>query len=246
MSGSSAHPLKAGVFAAGHGSRLRTESNVLKPLVKVGNQTLIEHVLGSMAEAGATEVVIIINQASLAVREHVATRKWPFTLRWIVETTPTSMHSFLRVMETLAGDGNDGPFLLSTVDTVANAQTYSRFITEARQLSKSDVTLALTDPADDEKPLLVRLDPGSSKVVAIGQSATPSPYATAGIYAVRASILREADAARRDGLNALRSFLGRLFDRGYQLAGIPIAATIDVDRPTDIKTANEFHRSASV
>ena len=107
-------------------------------------------------------------------------------------------------------------------------------------------TLALTDPADDEKPLLVRLDPGSSKVVAIGQSAAPSPYATAGIYAVRASILREADAARRDGLDALRSFLGRLLDRGYQLAGIPIAATIDVDRPTDIKTANEFLRSVSV
>ena len=197
MSGSSAHPLKAGVFAAGHGSRLRTESNVLKPLVKVGTQTLIEHVLGSMSDAGATEVAIIINEGSLAVREHVAARTWPFTLRWIVETTP-------------------------------------------------DVTLALTDPADDEKPLLVRLDPGSSKVIAIGQSAAPSPYATAGIYAVRASILREADAARRDGLDALRSFLGRLFDRGYQLAGIPIAATIDVDRPTDIKTANEFLRSVSV
>ena len=246
MNASGKFSLRAGVLAAGRGERLRTQSSHLKPLVKVGNQTLIEHVLNSMSDAGASEVVVIINEDSLAVRDHVAARKWPFALRWIVETTPTSMHSFLRLVETLAADGDEGPFLLSTVDTVAGAQTYARFIAEARQLEQAAVTLALTSPGNDEKPLFVRTAPGDSRIVAIGEAAAPSEYATAGVYAVRASILREAEAARREGIDALRTFLGRLLDRGYHLAGIPIAQSIDVDRPGDIRTAEEFLRSTAV
>jgi NDP-sugar pyrophosphorylase family protein len=238
--------LRAGVLAAGRGERLRSHTDHLKPLVKVGSQTLIEHVLDSMADARASEVIVIINEDSIAVRDHVAAVKWPFTLRWIVETTPTSMHSFLRLIETLAADGDDGPFLLSTVDTVAGAQTYARFITEARHLERPAVALALTSPGNDEKPLLVRTAPGDSRVVAIGEAAAPSQYATAGLYAARGSILREAEAARREGVDTLRTFLKRLLDRGYHLAGIPIACSIDVDRPGDIRAAEEFLRSRAV
>ena len=237
--------LRAGVLAAGRGERLRS-SNLLKPLVKVGERTLIERVLASMAEAGAAEVTVIINEDSLAVRDHVVASDWPFVLRWIVETTPSSMHSFLRLIETLAADGNQGPFLLSTVDTVASSQTFSRFIDEARSNEDAAITLALTSPGNDEKPLLVRCAEGDSRIVAIGAAAAPSDLATAGLYAVRASILREADEARRDGVDALRTFLGRLLDRGYHLAGIRIAESIDVDRPADIGTAEAFLRSAVV
>src|ERR1043165_7265060 len=111
--------LRAGVLAAGRGERLRTHASDLKPLARVGGETLIERVLHSMGEAGAGEVVVIINEDSGTVRDDVSRSAWPFALRWIVETTPTSMHSFLRLVETLAADGDDGPFLLSTVDTVA-------------------------------------------------------------------------------------------------------------------------------
>jgi NDP-sugar pyrophosphorylase family protein len=239
-------PLRAGVLAAGRGERLRSQTNQLKPLVQVDGQTLIERVLSSMAEAGAAEVVVIINEDSLAVRDHVTARgNWPFALRWIVETTPTSMHSFLRLVETLAADGDEGPFLLSTVDTVAGALTYAQFITKAC-LKQADMTLALAPVGNDEKPLLVRTAPGESRIVALGAAAAPSDYATAGVYAVRASILVEGEAARRDGIDALRTFLGRLLERGYHLAGIPIAQSIDVDRPGDIRIAEEFLRSPAV
>lgn len=246
MNSSNNFSLRAGVLAAGRGERLRTQSSHPKPLVKVGSRTLIEHVLNSMAGAAASEVVVIINEDSLAVREHVAAADWPFAVRWIVETTPTSMHSFLRLVETLAADGDDGPFLISTVDTVAGALTYSRFFAEAWRLDQADVTLALASPGNDEKPLLVRTAPGTSRIVAIGEAAAPSDSATAGVYAVRASILREAEAARGEGIDALRTFLERLLDRGYHLAGIPIAQSIDVDRPGDIRTAEEFLRSTAV
>ncbi|MEP6809556.1 MAG: NDP-sugar synthase [Chthoniobacterales bacterium] len=236
--------MKAGILAAGRGERLQSAANPLKPLAKVHGRTLIEHVLHSLGQAGVSEVVILINQDSLAVREQIAPLTWPFPMHWIVKTTPSSMHTFLHLVETLATDGTDGPFLLSTVDTITQPQTYSRFLRAAHAAGAADVTLALTSPGEDEKPLLARLAPDESRVVALGSSASPSEFATAGIYLVRASILREAEAARNDGLTALRMFLGRLLDRGYRIDGIPIARSIDVDRPADIATAEAFLRSA--
>ncbi|MGZ5001557.1 MAG: nucleotidyltransferase family protein [Chthoniobacterales bacterium] len=238
--------IKAGIFAAGHGQRMRQEAQTLKPLVEIAGQTLIERVLHSLGKAGASEVVVIINEDSTLVRDHVAAMNWPFDLRWIVETTPTSMHSFLRVVETLAADGDDGPFLLSTVDTVAAPETYADFFARAQRETDAAVALALTAPRDDEKPLLVSCAPNSSRIIALGQAASSSPYATAGIYAVRSMILREAAEARRDGLAALRNFLGRLLERGYTLAGIPIAESIDVDYASDIGKAEAFLESIAV
>ena len=62
----SAQSLRAGIIAAGRGERLKAD--IPKALVRVGVRTLIEQVLTSIAEAGASEVVIIINEESQAVR----------------------------------------------------------------------------------------------------------------------------------------------------------------------------------
>src|SRR4051812_13449707 len=178
--------LSAGVLAAGRGERLRTRASDLKPLARIGGETLIEHVLKSIAAAGASRVTVIINEDSVAVRDHVEKRDWPFALHWLIESTPSSMHSFLRLVEALAADGSDGPFLLSTVDTVARQNAYVDFIERARQ-EEAAMVLALTSPGNDEKPLLVRTANGTSAVAAFGEG----EYATAGLYAVRPLVLRE-------------------------------------------------------
>jgi len=234
---------RAGIIAAGHGERLRAGTGILKPLVRVEGEALIDRVLASIAEAGASDVAIIVNDASLAVRTHVSARRWPFGIDWIVETTPSSMHSFLRVLERLAltgeQSGDRGPFLISTVDTVAPPGAYARFFAEAARLD-ADVTLALTPTLDDDKPLLVEVD--GRRVVALGDAASNATLATAGYYAVRPSILREADAARRGGAAALRVFLARLLERGYRIDGVAVAPSVDVDRPADVETAEAFLR----
>ena len=242
--------------------------HTLKPLVRIAGRTLVERVLLSLAEAAPSEVVIIVNEASLAVRDHVTSRRWPFAVRWVVETTPSSMHSFLRVLEELAGDGDEGPFLMSTVDTIAAPGAFASFAASSRELD-ADVALAVAQPGDDLKPLLARLTPGTFRIEALGdtvrltaaeatalrRSALPlfgdtglqpggDVWATAGYYSVRPSVLREAAAARDDQLPALRAFFGRLLDRGYRLDGVPVACAIDVDRPPDVKAAEAFLKQA--
>jgi NDP-sugar pyrophosphorylase family protein len=234
MSGQPA--LRAGVIAAGSGERLAA-AGPLKPLVRVAGRTLIDRVLGSIADAGATEVVIVINERSLAVKEHVSSARWPFEIRWIVETTPSSMHSFLLVLEALAARTSDR-VLISTVDTVVRDGAFAEFVAAA-STNAADVTLALTTLVDDEHPLRVAVD-ADRRAIAIGAAAEASPFVTAGYYFVAGRVLNEAPGARRDGVAALRMFLARLTERGYRIDGVVMPDSIDVDRPSDVVVAERL------
>src|ERR1051325_9212620 len=186
--------LKAGVFAAGFGTRLGGPGRGPKGLPTGAGRPLVDWVLDDVLRAGAEDIVIIINKQSAAIREHVDRRRTA-PVRWIVETTPSSMHSFVRVMEELARDGDAGPVLMSTVDTVVPPGTMRSFVDRAAAFPDADVILALTPNLNDDNPFRVRID-GAGAVVALDEG----PLATAGYSLARASVLREAEAARLGGV----------------------------------------------
>jgi NDP-sugar pyrophosphorylase family protein len=240
--------LKAGVFAAGAGARMRAGdggSHQPKALTRVADRTLIEWILRDIDAAGAPDIVVIVNEQSIAVRDHVARVMPSRPITWIVETTPSSMHSFLRVLETLARDGDDGPFLMSTVDTIATPGTFARFVDAASRAQTADIVLAMTERIDDDHPLRMQLGSagadGTADILSVGDGV----HATAGYSFVRATLLREADAARRANLPALRAFLSRVCERGYAMRGICMPESIDVDRPSDVAAAEQLLRSCA-
>jgi hypothetical protein len=53
-------------------------------------------------------------------------------------------------------------------------------------------------------------------------------------------VLNEAEAARRDGVSALRVFFARLIARGYRIDGVLVPDSIDVDRPSDVVVAERL------
>ena len=228
--------MTGGILAAGRGERLRGCAE-LKPLVEIGGRPLIAHVLNAFAEIDVDEVAIMINEASEEIRSVVEQHRWPFALRWIVKTTPSSMHSFLHLIETMVEAGALGPFVISTVDTVITPGTLAAFCDLASG-HQSAACLAVNEPADDDNPLWVRTD-SDGNVISLGDNAR-SGLATAGLYVVRPNVLAEAESARRDGLMSLRSFLGRLLERGYALATVRISNSVDVDREADIVAAENF------
>ena len=111
-----AGPWRAGILAAGRGERLGQSTP--KALTPVGGRVLIDFALDGLQAAGATEVVCIINEDSRAIIDYVAASGRTLKMDWIVKSTPSSMHSFLLVLERLAQSG-PGPFLITTVDGIA-------------------------------------------------------------------------------------------------------------------------------
>lgn len=228
--------MKAAIIAAGRGERLVQRGvSIAKPLVTVGGEPLIARVIRAAAIVQATSVACIVNELEPTPADYLRSGPWPVPLELVTRTTPSSMESLF----TLAPFLDKEPFLLFTVDAIFAFKTLQRFIGRARSLSVAQGVLALTRFIDDEKPLWVKTDT-RARVLAMGESAGPSRYVTAGFYYFTPEIFAMIDTARLRKLNALRQFLGLLIEKGYALYGVPVSKTIDVDYPEDIEKAERY------
>lgn len=232
--------MKAGIIAAGWGTRL---GGGPKALTRVGDRLLIDWVLDGLVDADVDAVTIIVNDASTAVCEYVRRTRPVLAVDWIVRSTPSSMHSFLAVLERLAEAGDEG-FLLTTVDSVCARGTIRTFVQHAERLA-APLALGVTTVVDDEKPLYaVPSEPGVQasaaapfRIGALSSRRDASPFVTAGFYWASPAILSERDRALRDGFGALRQFLGAVVTAGHGAWGIPLPPVVDVDRPEDVVAA---------
>jgi NDP-sugar pyrophosphorylase family protein len=241
-----------GIIAAGWGERLGQKQP--KALTQVGGKALIEYALDGLQSAGVTNVTCIVNESAREVPRIFGNRHGLIEMDWIVQTTPSSMHSFLIVLERLA-EKEKGPFLMTTVDSVCNPQAYIQFVRDAQFFKDASVVLGLTDVIDDEKPLRVAMrgnentgimpakvaeNPEAFEILAMTNNGFDSEYVTSGFYYVRPEILKEKETAFREKYSALRQYLYHLLKYGYRTYGVPLPPVIDVDRPQDIQTAEQL------
>ena len=99
--------MRYAIIAAGEGSRLAQEGiDAPKPLVKVNGEHLIDRLLRIFMENDAEEIVVICNDLTPYVSSHLARIQneglygRPIPLRFIVKSTPSSMHSFYELSKT--------------------------------------------------------------------------------------------------------------------------------------------------
>ncbi len=231
--------MKAGIIAAGEGSRLKSEGiTPPKPLVEVNGIPLIERLIRSYIRFGITEIALIVNEASLEVKEFVESKRFTVPVRFVVKSTPSSMHSLFALAPLLGG----GPFLLSTVDSIFHEEEFGRFLSFAGERTSADGVLAVTDFVDDEKPLYVRVDQ-HNRITSFGKKDGAGPgYVTGGLYVFSPRIFAEIDAALKGGIERLRNFLEHLLGHGYRLEAFPFSKIIDIDHAADIRAAEDLLR----
>jgi NDP-sugar pyrophosphorylase family protein len=230
--------LKAGIIAAGEGSRLRSEGiTVPKALVQIDGVPLIERLLKIFVRNGISEVVCIVNEHSLDVKRFLEEKSFGVPVQVIVQTTPSSMHSLFALAPYLM----DGQFLLSTVDPVFDETEFANFIRNGSHQQSLDGMLAITNYIDDESPLYVHLDI-ENRILMFSKS-EPTPWVTGGMYIFSPRIFNEIDTALNAGFERLRNFLGHLIVCKYSLKGFPFSKIIDVDHVHDIRVAEEMLRA---
>ena len=171
--------MRYAIIAAGEGSRLAQEGiNAPKPLVKVNDEHLIDRLLRIFMANDAEEIVVICNDLTTLVSAHLADIQQnglygrPVPLRFIVKSTPSSMHSFFELSKILP-QGSDYPFVLTTVDTIFREEEFGNYIAAFKEVlaEGDDGMMGVTDYIDDEKPLYVEASPQPSP---IGEGATSS------------------------------------------------------------------------
>jgi NDP-sugar pyrophosphorylase family protein len=221
----------AGIIAAGKGSRMKMEGiEASKPLVPIAGTPLIGHTLRQFAEIGVRRVAIIFNESESDCVEWVQRHFSAFELEIIVKTTRSSFESFWRVGRALG----PGRHVMCAVDSLCSPADWHAMFTCGAS-SGRDVLLGVTSFVHDEKPLWVRTEPGSLKIVELGGG--PEKFATAGIYNVGGAIF---EREMEEGIASLRVFLAELLREGFPFRAVPLGNVIDVDTAEDINLAERF------
>ena len=243
--------MRYAIIAAGEGSRLAQEGiDAPKPLVKVNGEHLIDRLLRIFMENDAEEIVVICNDLTPYVSSHLARIQKeglngrPIPLRFIVKSTPSSMHSFYELsknFEVLS------PFVLTTVDTIFREEEFGNYISAFKQVlaEGGDGMMGVTDFIDDEKPLYVEteaetVDNPYPRITNFLDTCDHPHYISGGIYGLTPRAIETLNACIERGESRMRNFQRALIRDGLQLRAYCFSKVLDIDHATDIQKAEEF------
>ena len=237
--------MKYAIIAAGEGSRLAAEGvEQPKPLVKIGRERLIDRLIRVFMANDAEEIVVICNAVMTEVGLHLVKLQQdgldgrPVPLRFVVKSTPSSMHSFFEISRMLG----DGPFCLTTVDTIFREEEFARYIADfgaAVASGEYDGMMGVTDYIDDEKPLYVDTDEGLDITGFLDRSDT-CRYISGGIYGLTPSAIDTLNGCMERGESRMRNFQRALIADGRRLKAWPFSKVLDIDHAGDIRKAEDF------
>lgn len=255
--------MRYAIIAAGEGSRLTQEGVALpKPLVEVGGESLIMRLLRIFMVHGATEICVICNDRTPLVEARLkeiqtagislspSAEKTTVPLRFVVKSTPSSMHSFYELADWLDGDE---PFVLTTVDTVFRETEFSEYLAAFKSClaAGNDGLMGVTTYVDDEKPLYVETDRrqritafadavgGTTKRIETADEGSGT-YVSAGIYGLTPKALQTLRTCVARGESRMRNFQRALLRDGLQLQAWAFSKVLDVDHQSDIAKAEAF------
>ena len=235
--------MKYAIIAAGDGARLAAEGiGVPKPLVEINGEQMIDRLIRIFMQNGADEIVVICNEKATRVAQHLADiqnnglKGNPVPLRFVVKSTPSSMHSFAEISRYVAGER----FIMTTVDTIFPENEFSSFVDAFSHSSHS--LFPVTGYADDEKPLYVKTD-GNLRITAFSDTDCHCPYVSAGIYGLMPDSLLTLAGCMERGESRMRNFQWALLSEGHAIVAFPMSVVFDVDHASDIQKAQSFLKS---
>ncbi|MBP5257961.1 MAG: NTP transferase domain-containing protein [Prevotella sp.] len=236
--------MKFAIIAAGDGSRLEQEGiRVPKPLIEVGHERLIDRLIRLYTDMGASEIDVICNDKTIHVGSHLARIQnqglhgRPVPLRFMIKSTPSSMHSLHELHRYLG----DEPFILSTVDTIFDEDDLCRYV-DAFRNSNGECLMGVTRYVDDEKPLYVSVGEGM-RINGFLDKSDCCEYVSAGIYGLQPQVWQVLDECVRRGESRMRNFQRALLSSdgvGSRLRAFAFGKVFDVDHKEDIYKAEAF------
>ena len=237
--------MRYAIIAAGEGSRLSSEGILSpKPLVEVNGEKLIDRLIRVFMMNEASEIVVICNEEMTSVSNHLAYLKQQgqVPLRFIVKSTPSSMHSMWELHQWLEGE----PFVLTTVDTIFREQEFTAYVQAFTTLvanGTADGLMGVTDYIDDEKPLYVETD-DQLMVTGFYDTSDEPGFISGGIYGLTPRSLTTLAQCVDRGESRMRNFQRAMIRDGLRLKAWPFSKVLDMDHAADIQKAESFLQEA--
>lgn len=226
------------ILAGGEGSRLSAGGvPVPKPLVEVAGKPQILRLLETFAALGCDSLTCAVRADFPAVARFLDGQRFRAPFRVIECRTPSSLHTLVEGLAAAPG----GPVFCSMVDTVMPVDDWRVVYraSAARLKEGADLVLAVTPYVDDESPVYVARQSGGD-VTGVSDQPIAPPCITGGVYGLSPAAREAAREAVTRGVHKMRAFLKALVADGRRVAGVEVARIIDIDRPSDLATANAW------
>ncbi len=225
------------IIAAGEGSRLAQEGVAKpKPLVELQGEPMIGRLINIMLRCNAKSISIIVNEHMTEVREYLMSLDLPVPFNLVVQTTPSSMHSFWHLSRVIP----KGKFCLTTVDTIFREEDFKGYIEAFESNDSHDGMWAVTPFVEDEKPLWVDVDEQMNITAFKDKGWEGAKYVSGGVYAMTHEAFPVLDYCIENNISRMRNFQRALLEHGKRLKAYSIDKIIDVDHASDIATAEGF------
>ena len=243
--------MRYAIIAAGEGSRLQQEGiESPKPLVNVHGEHLIDRLLRIFMANDAEEIVVICNDLTTLVSAHLVDIQQnglqgrPIPLRFLVKSTPSSMHSFFELSRYLE---DSDAFVLTTVDTIFREEEFGSYVSAFKQMlaKGEDGMMGVTDYIDDEKPLYVETveetgDTLYQRITGFLDACDHPRFISGGIYGLTPRAIKTLQGCMERGESRMRNFQRALIRDGLKLRAYPFTKVLDIDHASDIAKAEAF------
>ncbi|MGJ7024627.1 nucleotidyltransferase family protein [Petrimonas sulfuriphila] len=124
------------VMAGGIGSRLKPLTNVLpKPLIPIGEKTIIEHIFDRFYQHGCNEFYISVNYKADLIKYYLTEQRLPFNLTYFKEDKPMGTAGSLSLLKNTINE----TFFVSNCDIVIE-QDYSEIL-DYHKKSQNEITI---------------------------------------------------------------------------------------------------------
>ncbi|WP_437806095.1 nucleotidyltransferase family protein [Sorangium sp. So ce1078] len=224
--------MKAVVLAGGKGSRLRPYTALIpKPLMPIGDHTIVEILLRQLARAGVTDVVMCVGHQAALIEAVVGEgARYGLRISYQREETPLGTVGPLRVIE------RDLPerFLVMNGDILSDLDFAALHGTG--ESAGAPLTVAVCERASKIDLGVLDLGP-EGRVVGFREKPTYTFWVSMGIYAMSRDVLRFIPEGRPFGFDNL---MHALLDAGEPVATFPFRGHwLDIGRSDDFAEAQE-------
>ena len=223
------------------------QDRLLQPLVSIHGEHLIDRLIRIFMANDAEQIAIICNNLRPEVEQHLARLcqqgldGMTLPLHYIVQTTPSSMHSFYELSKAM----KSAPFVLTTVDTIFKEEEFNAFLHAFQQqlAEGEDGVMGVTDFIDDEKPLYVETDEAMNITAFLDNNIEGTcKFISGGIYGLAPNAFQTLQKCMQRGESRMRNFQRGLIRDGRKLKAFRFSKIMDVDHADDIRKAEAFLR----
>ncbi len=227
------------IIAAGEGSRLLQEGfKGLKPMVSVNGEMLVDRLARIFLANRASAIIILVNEHSQELENHLQQLDLPVPLRVFVKSTPSSFHSFFELVQ--LDNSSPEELCLATTDPIFDEAEFHAYIEDFSNNRNNDGLMAVTSHVDDESPLYIDFDKDRVITAITDVSTAAHPFVSGGIYCLRNRALALLPAAMEKGITRMRNFQKMMVSEGLKLEAFPFRKIIDIDHVADIAKAEAF------